>query len=232
MTTFNIRQTSTFLWIVSILATIFAGMGIFLVLVANGLIPKGQTWLAFVIILPIFFLAFKVPNYTATVDIELTIDEQGLKKKWLKQFIFSNKPDLDIKWTEIQDFVFEPDRQFDKFKITLKDGSKFKLFHNNDHNDKDDFLRFLQAFEHKITQINSDNNKTNDIKRGKTIYETNWGLLLAAFAILLIIAVPVMFIFFPTKKTPNYGAIGASYFGAIYFLFQVYIHRRRNRVDK
>lgn len=214
------------------LVTIFAGMGIFLALSAIGLIPKGQIWLAFVIILPIFFLAFKVPRYTATVDIELTIDEEGLKKKWLKQFIFSNKPDLDIKWTEIQDYVFEPDRQFDKFKMTLKDGSKFKFFHNNDYNDKDDFLQFLQDFEHKVTKLNTDNNKINDIKRGKTIYETNWGLLLAAFLILMIIAVPIMFVFFPTKNTPNYAAIGASYVGAIYYLFQVYIHRRQNKNDR
>lgn len=214
------------------LLTIFAGMGIFIALAANGLIPKGQIWLAFVIILPIFFLAFKVPRYTATVDIELEIDQDGLKKKWLKQFIFSNKPDLNIKWTEIQDYVFEPDRQFDKFKMTLKDGSKFKFFHNNDYNTKDDFLTFLRHFEQKITQINTDKDKSNDIKRGKTIYETKWGLVLAAFAILIIVAVPIMFIFFPTKKTPNYAAIGASYVGAIYFLIQVYTHRQRNASDK
>jgi len=232
MTTYSIRQTSPTLWVISLLLTIFTGMGIAIALAANGLLPKGQMWLSIVIIAPFFILAFKIPRYTATVDIEIIIDEYGLKKKWLRQFVFQNHPDIEIKWTEVKDYVFEPDRQFDKFKMTLKDGTKFKFFHNNDYNDKDDFIKFLHEFELKVQQINTDQDKTNDIKRGKTIYETKWGLLLAAFAIVFIIGVPIMLIAIPPKKTPNYGALGASYFGAIFFLTQVILHRQRNREDK
>ena len=228
MTKYKIKQTSSFLWIISMFAIIFAGIAIIIVLAVNGLFPAGQTWLVFVIIAPIFFLAFKVPPYTSTVDIELTIDEQGLKKKWLKQFIFSNNPDLDIKWSEIEDFVFEPDRQFDKFKMTLKDGTKFNFFHNRSYNDKDDFTRFLKDFELTIKQINSDKDESNDIKRGKTIYETNWGVALAVLAIFMIIAVPIIFIFFPADKAPNYGSVIILYSSAFYFLFQFYTYRRKN----
>jgi hypothetical protein len=231
MTTYSIRQTSPTLWVISLLLTIFTGMGLAIALAANGLLPKGQMWLFIVIIAPFFLLAFKIPRYTATVDIEIIIDEYGLKKRWLKQFLFQNRPDIEIKWTEVQDYVFEPDRQFDKFKMTLKNGTKFKFFHNNDYNDKDEFLTFLRHFEQKINQINSDKDTTNDIKRGKTIYVTKWGLVLAGFAIVMMIAFPVILIFFPAKKTPNYAAIGASYVGAIFYLTQVILHRQKSKSD-
>ena len=145
--------------------------------------------------------------------------------------MFQHRPDIEINWVEVKDYVFEPDRQFDKFKMTLKDGTKIKFFHNNDYNDKDDFIKFLHEFELKIQQINADQDKAYDIKRGKTIYETHWGLLLAGFSIIIIVALPIFLLVYQPKKTPNYGALGASYFGAIFFLTQVILHRRRNKQD-
>ena len=71
------------------------------------------------------------------------------------------------------DYVFQPDRQFDQFKLHLKDGRKFKFYHNNDHDGKDDFQNFLADFSVKVKQYNNaDNDKKNDIRLGKTIYET------------------------------------------------------------
>lgn len=191
-----------------------------------GLISKDQPIFIIILVAPIIFFAFKVPRYIATADIELIIDNEGLKKKWLKQFLFQNKPDRNISWTEIKDFVFEPDRQFDKFKLTLKDGTKFKFHHNTDHNNIDDFQQFLFDFERKISKLNTENGKINNIGRGKTIYETVWGLVLAVISFLIIFATIIIFIFFPMKKTVNYAALGASIIGGIYFIFQVYIHRK------
>ena len=34
---------------------------------------------------------------------------------------------------------------------------------------------------------------------------------------------------FPTKKTPNYAMLGVAYIGAIYFVSQVFIHRKRRK---
>ncbi len=227
--TYNIKQTSVFLWILSLLASIFAGIGLMILITKTGLISKDQPIFIIALVAPIIFFAFKIPRYTATVDIELTIENDGLKMKWLRQFLFQNRPDRNITWTEIKDFVFEPDRQFDKFKLTLKDGTKFKFHHNTDHDNKDDFQQFRIDFEKKISKINSDKDKTNDIKRGKTIYETVWGLILAVIGIVMIVAIIIIFLFFPIKKTTNYAALGASMIGAIYFILQVYIQRTKNK---
>ena len=228
--TYNIKQTSVFLWIFSLIASTFAGTGLMILIIkATGLIPKDQPIFIIVLVVPIIFFAFKVPNYTATVDIELTIDNKGLKKKWLRQFLFQNRPDSNINWIEIKDFVFEPDRQFDKFKLTLKDGTKFKFHHNKDHDNKDDFQKFRLDFENKIAKINSDKDKTNDIKRGKTIYENVWGLVLAVIGIIMLIAIIVILLFFPVKKVTNYSMLGAYAIGTVYFIFQVYDHRKKNK---
>lgn len=227
MKTYKIKQTSLLLWSISFLFTVLVGEGIVIVLVINNVIHREQFWLIFILIALVFYLAFKVPRYLATVDIELIMDQDGLKKKWLKQFMFCNKPEVDIKWTEVQDYVIQPDRQFDKFRITLKDGSKFQFYHNNEHTD-DNFLTFLRHFEQRITQLNADNEITNKIKRRKTIYETNWGLALAVVAILFMIAIPTTLFLFP-KVRPNYVAIGITYSSAIYFLSQVYTYRRQNK---
>lgn len=230
MKTYTIRQTSPALWGATLFITIFLGSLTLIVLAANGIFP--QPWLFVIIFTSICVVAFKIPRYTATGEIELTIDENGIKKKWLKQLLFHNRSDLSIKWIEIKDYVFEPDRQFDKFKMHIKDGTRFQFFHNNDHNDKDDFLQFLNDFESVVKEINTDKDKSNDIKRGKTIYESVWGLILAGFAIIMLIGIPIILFVSPTRKTPNYGMIGLAYLGAVYYIFQVFYHRRKYKDEK
>lgn len=79
--TYKIKQTSVFFWIFSLLASIFAGTGLMILIIkATGLIPKDQPIFIIALVAPIIFFAFKVPNYTATVDIELTIDNEGIKR--------------------------------------------------------------------------------------------------------------------------------------------------------
>lgn len=227
MKKYKIKQTSPLLWVISLLLTIFIGGGIIIALAAYGIFPKGQLILFAITFIPIVIAAFYIPRYTSTVEIQIIIDENGIEKNWLNQFVFCNQPDLKIKWTENNDFVFEPDRQFDKFKITLKNGVKIKFYHNNDHVGNDDFISFLIDFENKVKELNNDQDLSIDIKRGKTIYETVWGLILAGFAIAMLIGIPILLFAFPTSKTPNYGLIGMSYVGALFFLIQVIIHRQK-----
>ncbi|SKB63803.1 hypothetical protein SAMN05660477_00416 [Soonwooa buanensis] len=179
-------------------------------------------------------LAFYLPKFTSTVEIEIEIDENGISRKWIKQFIFQNKIDNKIKWNEIENYVFQPDRQFDKFKLNLKSNRKFVFYHNNDHDTKDDFIAFVSDFAVKVNEINSEENKSKEekIKLGKTIYETTGGLILAILGVILIVGLPILFILSPHKgsvKTSNYAMLGASYLGTIYYLVQVYTHRKKRK---
>lgn len=229
--TYKIKQSSPWLYIATMLIVIFSGMAILIFLAIYQILPKGQPFIFILCFAPIIGLAFYLPRFTATADIEITIDNDGIKRRWMRKFIFHNNEDEEYKWTEIADYVFQPDRQFDQFKMNLKDGTKFKFYHNNDYDSKDDFRKFLSNFVERVEQINNvDNNKLNDIKLGKTIYETFWGLILALIAVIMIIGIPIILFAFPTKKTPNYAMLGVAYIGAIYFVIQVYIHRKRRKV--
>jgi len=230
--TYKIRQSSPWLFIATLLTVIFSGMALLIFLTIYEILPKGQPFIFILCFASIVGLAaFYLPRYTATADIEIIIDNDGIKRKWLRQFILHNREDNEYKWTEIADYVFQPDRQFDQFKLHLNDGTKFIFYHNNDHDSKDDFRKFLTNFVERVEQINdADIDKRNDIKLGKTIYETFWGLLLALLAVLMIVGIPIMLLALPTKKTPNYAMLGVAYIGAIYFVVQVYIHRKRRKV--
>lgn len=151
----------------------------------------------------------------------------------MSQFLLHNRQAIAIKWADIKDYAFQPDRQFDQFKLNLTDGTKFKFYHNNDHDDKDDFRKFFSDFIEKVEQLNNaDDNKCNDIRLGKTIYETTLGLLVAILAAIMIVGFPIMLFILPhkgTTSTSSYFYLAASYIGAIYFVFQVYIHRKRRK---
>ena len=156
-------------------------MGLLFLIDPNNDFPK---WifmsLSFVAIITGLFLT----KYTSVAEIEMIIDDNGLKKRWLKQFPFQKKSNIKIDWEEIQEYNFAPDRQFDKFYIISKKGSEFKLTHNNYH--KDDFSKFLRDFESKVKAKKSDLNLENDIFKSKNIYEGKTGLTLAGLGILLL----------------------------------------------
>ena len=228
--TYKIRQSSPWLFIATLLTVIFSGMAILIFLSSSQILPKGQPLIFILCFAPVIGLAFYLPRFTATADIEITIDSEGIKRRWVRQFILHNKQDDEFKLKEIDDYVFQPDRQFDQFKLHLKNDTKLKFYHNNDHDDKDDFRKFFSDFVERVEQLNNAaKDKRNDIKLGKTLYETTGGLILAVFAVIVIIGLPILLIALPTKKTPNYFGLGVGYTGAIYFLVQVYIHRKKRK---
>jgi hypothetical protein len=226
MTTYTFKQTSPAIWIITLLITIFIGITTLIIIAVNKVFQTNSVVPVIITLVPFIILAFTLPRYTSTALMEISLSEAGIKKSCLKSYLFQQKPnDMEIAWMDIKDYVFEPARQFDKFKITLQDGSKFKFFHNNDENKKDDFLKFITDFEEMIKLINSEKGLEKAIKKGKTIYETNLGLALAAFAVIIMIGTPILLLVFKPQKTPNYAGIAGVYVGAIFYIIQVVVHR-------
>ena len=220
MKTYRIKQTSQITFILTLLSALFIVTGILFFIDPNNNFPKWVFMsLSFAAIIGGFFLT----RYTSVAEIELIIDQAGVKKKWLKQFPFQKKPNIKIDWEEIQEYNFEPDREFDKFYIISKKGSKFKLTHNNSH--KDDFEKFLRDFESKVKRNNADKNDENDIIKSKNIYEGKTGLVLAGFGILILILL-FSVILFSNNKPRNYAGIGVITVAIVYYIHQVYLHRK------
>ncbi|MBA5246470.1 hypothetical protein H1R16_10745 [Marnyiella aurantia] len=229
---YNITQTSQFLYTVTFLITLLSGIFTLVLLV-----PKGVSFLIFLALFaPIFILAFYLPRFTSTAEIEIIMDEKGMERKWIKQFLFQTREDDYIHWMDIESYIFQPNSQFDKFKLNLKNGSNFAFFHNNESSNTDDFNHFLRDFITKVEEINTKpGDKKQPIRIGKTFYETTLGLVIAIFFVIIIIAVPTVLIVVPGKdKASSSTILGiiSSSAPIIFFIFQVYTHRRKRRQIK
>jgi hypothetical protein len=233
MTKYKVKQSSPLIYMLS---WIFITVGLFLIFIFLGknlnLIPKGKPIIFVLVSIAIVLFAFYISKIISTVDTVIILNDNGLEKKWMSQFLLSDRENVKINWSEISDYVFQPDRYFDQFKLSLKNGGKFKLYHNNDYDNKDDFQKFLSDFIGKVQEINSNNSEIKKIQKGKTIYESAVGLILAGFSILVIIGIPILLIIVPTNKNANYGLIAFGYIGAIYFLIQVFLHRQKAKKKK
>ncbi len=211
--TYRIKQSSLGLFIIALYTLIF-GLGLIFIFLNRGL-SNQQTIYVVSLVVFVFTLLY-IPKLISSANTEITLDNEGIEQIWISQFIFHKRQDLKISWNEIEDYVFEPDRQFDQFKLHLKDGTLFRFFHNHDHK-KDDFKQFINDFSEKVKEINEQSfNNSNNIKIGKRTY--TWQVsVLAGFAVFLTIGIPIILI--AHKSTMHFtaynflGLIAAYIFG-------------------
>ncbi|MHB0915906.1 MAG: hypothetical protein ACYC5A_10215 [Thermoleophilia bacterium] len=137
-------------------------------------------------------------------------------------------------------------------ELRLKDGSKCKIYHDRSTVNKDDYLDFLKDFKLMVAEANAGKAEEEDretasteaenestspevsektpsaeiaIRKGTDIYDTKGGIVLAGFAILLIISFPVL-LFMPVQNPSSFGLLGAFCIGAAVYLYEFYTHRR------
>jgi hypothetical protein len=223
METFQIRASSWVIYILTLLTVIFGGSALEIALLPT----KGNSPIAIAMTVIVIGGAFYATRFTARALTEWTITENEIQLRWLGQFIFHNKPDLNFSWSDIQEYKFQPDRNFDLFKLKLTDGRTIKLWHNTSTTN-DDFQKFVSSFEGRVQTYNTkDSDASNDIKRSKTIYETKLGLALAIFAGLCLVAIPILIAVLPNKSKINWAGFGLAYAGGLFFIFQVLAYRKK-----
>ena len=222
MENFKIRASSWVIFIVTLLTVIFVGSALGIALFAT----KGNQPVAIAMAVVVIGSAFYATRFTARAMTEWTITKSEIQLKWLDQFIFHNRPDLKINWSDIQEYKYQPDRNFDLFKLKLTDGKVIKLWHNTSTTN-DDFQKFVATFEKQVQSYNQkDTDISNGIKRAKTIYETKLGLALAVFAGLCLVGIPILIAVLPHKLRINWAGLGVGYAGALFFILQVFAHRK------
>lgn len=75
-----------------------------------------------VIIVGLSFFAFWLAKKYSKQLLELSISQEYLRIDWMKLPLFSNKQNRQIAWTEIDNYVYQTEKDFNLFKLTLKDG--------------------------------------------------------------------------------------------------------------
>jgi hypothetical protein len=230
---YKIKESSPWLFSVTMITVFFSSFALFILLDSFKIVPNLHDFVIIAYFASSIGFAYYLTRFTAVAEIELVIDEEGVNRKWLRQFIFHNKRDEIFRWSDINDYVFQPERQFDHFKLQFKNGTEFKLYHDSSHDEKDDFRQFLADFAQKVEQINNfDNNQRNAITLGHTIYETTWGLISAILAVVFIIGLPILFFILYQNgniKLNKYLYLLAPYFGAVYYVSEVYSHRKKKK---
>ena len=187
-------------------------------------------------------LAFLLQRFTSTALVEVTLTKNDVSIRWLSQYIFHHYPDRTILFSDIESYKYQPDNNFDLFKLTMKDGSEIKLWHFaltfKDDFDKlaMDFPQLVNSFNKRVTQkahshadISHTDNEPQTIKRAATIYEGDGAIFIAIFAVIVIVTVPLILYFNPSDRQKNPFILLAPMAGAIFFLTQFYRYRKKNK---
>ena len=237
METYNFKAAN---WVILVLTFIFSIIGgLFLIIF---FLPKGSNAFHFILsFVALLFFIIYILRQTSFAKVEITLDNETISIKWLEQFLFHKKQNVIISFDEIATYVNQSDLNWDWLKIEMIDGKIHKIWYSKFFSTNDDYFNFVSAF---ISKVKNHNNtvlkkaasegsdvKLKSIKRAKSIYETTGGLIMAGFSIVAIIGVPILFIFIPHKNPTNYGLLGMGYIGAIYFLHQFYVQRKKRKTD-
>jgi len=140
MSVFKIKAPSRFIYELAFLAITFSG--IFLGFYLGK--TDGNDVYIFIVTLVGLPLVIFIPDLLSTAMSEWTFTEYGIHIKWLSRFLFNSKNDINIKWQDIQEYKYEPNRYFDLFRIKLGDQTIIKFWHSNYA--IDDFHAFIYLF--------------------------------------------------------------------------------------
>ena len=220
-------------WVLSFLTFFFSFIGGMLLIMFA--LPKGNDFYFILSFIGLIIFIIYTVRLTSFAKIEVTLEDEIISIKWLEQFIFSRRQDVILSFNEIATYINQHDINWDWLKIEMTNGSIYKIWHSNLLFSNDDYFKFVSAFVSSVKNHNSAITQSSlkhipsaeTIKCGKSIYETTGSLILAMFTIVALVSVTVLLIVIPSERPPNYFLFGLGYFGAIYFLVQVYIHRTK-----
>ena len=231
MNTYKIKTTSWTLWILTLLIIFFSG-----VILAHNILPKNPLSTIASVILIMSFALF-VQRFISLGIVIINLSNTEISITWIKQYIFHKKPNRKITLSEIESYKYQPDQNFDLFKLNLKDGSEIRLWHFT-FTAGDDFDKLITDFPSIVSHHNQNaqavrhaknqNVLKNEIKAENTIFESDAAPFLAILAIVMIIAF-LLILYFNTSKNPliMLGPIG----GATFFLIQFFKYRKNNRSE-
>ncbi len=204
---------------------------------------SSSSWTAAILFFMLMIAAVIFPMYfgfkLATAIVEITLDDDGLQRKWLKKFFLSSADNIFIPWNKIIGYLQQPDYNYEKFKIIIRNKPAINIYHLYQSNpfqrflygrNDDDFYLFIAEFKYMVERKNAEFDSSGEyIKQEKTVYETTWALVLAIFLVLLTVTtIIITLIFNPTNPIP-YGISILAASGSAYFVSNVINFRRKSK---
>ncbi len=214
------KFNSTRIWIfLPILIILIVSVSIIL----SDLLKPYEGFLGFVLFLIQVVISFILSWAISTIKLEVIIDESKIKIRKLKGILpYETK---EFEFTEIDEYKYTPDRNFDTLKIKLKNRKTIRLVRlDTVVNRNKEFNKFVNRFSSIVNKLN-DENKT-EIYRVLNFYETKQGIYIAyIFAICIAFLIVSLFL---TPNTMNKAGAIVAIMGGSFYIFQV-IHFRRKK---
>lgn len=113
--------------------------------------------------LGIFATSFYVALLVGTAKAKIIFTEEAFIHIWEKNFFFSTGRDIKIPWCIIINYVFEEDRNFDRFIINLTTNKRYKINKFTMIPIKDDFNKLVKDFPKLANEYMKKSISDNDI---------------------------------------------------------------------
>ena len=145
-------QTNSIVLIFSSFAALFIGIST----IPYNPISKSFSTIIVIILLGIVWLLWQK---FVTGRTEWTLEKNEIKIIWTKKFALTNKKDLNIQWSEIQNISrgFEP--HYYNLKIKLNSGDTIRFYHDI-LTTRDDFENLIVALYQTLSKKKNFNQRT------------------------------------------------------------------------
>jgi hypothetical protein len=179
--------------------------------------------LGFIIFAVLLIVSFGFSWILSTNNISISMTDSNLRIDKSKGLLpYKSK---DFLFTDILEYSFIPDRQYDTLKIKLKNGEIIRIlkFDSLFNSKSEDFHRFVDRFKKKVDQLNDE--KKTEIYRVLNFYETKQGIYIAyifGFCILLLVVSMII----NTNKL-NVAGILVAIAGGVFYIYQVIKFKRK-----
>lgn len=232
--TYRIKTTSWVLWIFTLFIIVFPGAAL-----GHEYLPNSEAFDIFYVI-ALFVLAGVLQQFISKGEVIVNLTDNYISINWVKQYIFHRRPDKQIHFSEIESYKIQPDRNFDLFKLTLKNGEEIRLWKSHVIlTPNDDFDKLVSEFPTAINQFNQQKQiqtielnheapkKKQEVKEEKNIYQSQAAPVFAILAVLMIALAITIVVVNPTGKTRNPFLLFSPLAGAIFFLTQFFRYRNK-----
>jgi hypothetical protein len=155
MTTYRIKivsQTNAIILIILLLTIFIGGVILF--------IPQGlSSSLAVTAMIVSVTITYFLWQQLVIGRTEWTVDSTGISMTWVRQFSFTNKEDINLKWNEIESIGRGSDPNYYNLKIRLVSGQKLKFYHDT-LTTRDDFKDLIKALNQNFAESNATANSS------------------------------------------------------------------------
>jgi len=227
MQSFQIIASSWFHYLLILFA------GFIVVIPGIAVFPETQNKYIYIIggIIGLSFLVFWLAKKYSQQIVCLTINPAELVVEWIQLPPFSKRQNIQIAWSDIDNYIYQVERNLDLFKITFTNGKKFKLSISHEYDDQVIFDEFYRSFLTKIDNLRApqSNERILYIKQGKTFYEKPLGIGLAFLSAGLLLFVFTYVLISDDTKANKWTMFLASTAICLYCIPQVWQHYKRKK---